>query len=48
LGRQVVKAFEESGWTTKGAGFARANGTSILKIDLGVAAEVERALADVK
>jgi len=48
LGRQVVKAFEESSWMTKGTGFARANGTSILKIDLGVAAEVERALADVK
>jgi len=48
LGRQVVKAFAENGWTVKGTGFSRADGTSILKVDLGNADEVKRALGDLK
>lgn len=48
LGRQVVNAFAENDWTFKGTGFSRADGTSILKVDLGNADEVKRALDDVK
>ncbi len=48
LGRQVFKAFEKSDWTVKGTGFSRADGTTILKVDLSNEAEIERALDDVK
>jgi hypothetical protein len=49
LGRQVFKAFNETnGYTAKGTGFTRADGTSILKVDLGKPSEIEKALDDVK
>lgn len=44
LGRQVAKAFERKNWTVKGTGFSRADGVSILKVDLENAAEVDKAL----
>ena len=48
LGRQVVKAFASHDWTVKGTGFSRADGVNILKVDLANAAEVEKALEEVK
>ena len=48
LGRQVTKAFSDSHWNVKGTGFSRADGTSILKVDLGNAAEIEKALEETK
>ena len=48
LGRQVVKAFEQEGWDVKGTGYSRANGTSVLKVDLGNETEVIKALDDSK
>ncbi|KAK4137667.1 NAD(P)-binding protein [Trichocladium antarcticum] len=48
LGRQVVKAFASHGWTVKGTGFSRADGSSILKVDLSNPAEIEKVLDDVK
>ena len=48
LGRQVVRAFEHQEWTVKGTGFSRADGVSILKVDLNQASEVQKALEDVK
>lgn len=44
LGRQVARAFARNDWTAKGTGFSRADGVSVLKVDLGDAAEVEEAL----
>jgi len=49
LGRQVFKAFDESnGWTARGTGFSRADGTNILKVDLSNAPDIEKALDNVK
>ncbi|KAL1836706.1 hypothetical protein VTJ49DRAFT_4751 [Mycothermus thermophilus] len=48
LGRQVAKAFAFHDWTVKGTGFSRADGKSILKVDLSDAGEVERVLDEVK
>lgn len=48
LGRQVFKVFEESNWTAKGTGFSRADGTTILKVDLEDTSEIEKALENVK
>ncbi|KAH6652176.1 hypothetical protein BKA67DRAFT_660938 [Truncatella angustata] len=48
LGRQVVRAFERKDWTVKGTGFSRADGTSILKIDLGSASDIEKTLETVR
>ncbi|KAK4159366.1 hypothetical protein QBC43DRAFT_222223 [Cladorrhinum sp. PSN259] len=48
LGRQVVKAFAKNDWAVKGTGFSRADGTSILRVDLGSSDEVKKALDDVK
>lgn len=48
LGRQVTKAFADSHWDVKGTGYSRADGKSILKVDLGNAAEIEKALEEVK
>jgi len=48
LGRQVLRAFERSTWAAKGTGLSRADGESILKVDLGNDAEIERVLDDVK
>jgi len=48
LGRQVAKAFERGDWTVKGTGYSRADGISVLKVDLQNGAEVEKALDAVK
>ena len=48
LGRQVLKAFDAAGWTAKGTGFSRADGNTIVKVDLGSAAEVEGVLDSVR
>ncbi|KAK5662775.1 hypothetical protein OQA88_6183 [Cercophora sp. LCS_1] len=48
LGRQVTKVFRNSDWDVKGTGFSRADGTSILKVDLSNADDVEKALEETK
>lgn len=48
LGRQVVRAFERSNWNVKGTGYSRADGVSVLKVDLVKAEEVASALDNVK
>ncbi|GAB1314390.1 hypothetical protein MFIFM68171_04600 [Madurella fahalii] len=48
LGRQVVKAFASNNWSVKATGFSRADGTSILKVDLANAAEIEKVLDEQK
>lgn len=48
LGRQVVKAFGKKDWNARGTGFSRADGATILKVDLASASEVERALDNIK
>ncbi|KAI0016972.1 hypothetical protein F4780DRAFT_757075 [Xylariomycetidae sp. FL0641] len=48
LGRQVVRAFDDQSWSVTGTGFSRADGQSILKVDLGNAPEVEATLDKVK
>ena len=44
LGRQVITAFEKQGWTSKGTGYSRADGVTILKVDLGDETAVKRAI----
>lgn len=44
LGRQVLKAFARRDWTAKGTGLSRADGATILKVDLASHEEVEKAL----
>lgn len=48
LGRQVVKAFERANWSVKGTGYSRADGVSVLKVNLESASDVEKALDQVK
>lgn len=48
LGRQVLRAFARRDWTAKGTGLSRADGATILKVDLATAQEVEKALNAVK
>ena len=50
LGRQIVKRFQDPGrhWTVKGSGLSRADGATILRVDLGKEAEVEASLDSVK
>ncbi|KAI0389778.1 NAD(P)-binding protein [Xylariaceae sp. FL0594] len=48
LGRQVATAFRETGWNVKGTGYSRADGASILKVDLSKPTEVEATLGTVK
>ena len=48
LGREVVKAFERSEWSAKGTGLSRADGSSILKVDLSNVDEVRAALDTTK
>ena len=48
LGRQVVKAFDFHNWDIKGTGFSRADGTTVLKLDLSQGAEVEKILEETK
>lgn len=48
LGRQILRAFERSNWSAKGTGFSRADGHSILKLDLGDDAETQNVLDAVK
>lgn len=47
LGRQVLKAFEEAGWSAVGTGFSR-SGPSIRKLDLADASAVSTLLDEVK
>lgn len=44
LGRQIHRAFVRRDWTAKGTGFSRADGTTVLKVDLASELEVEKAL----
>ncbi|CAK7565116.1 MAG: hypothetical protein SEPTF4163_003025 [Sporothrix epigloea] len=44
LGRQVVRAFQQAGWDVTGTAFSRANGTSLIKVDLEDAAAIKDAL----
>ncbi len=48
LGRQVVQVFQEGGWTVRGTGFSRADGISVLKVDLEKISQVEKALDEAK
>ncbi|KAI2643187.1 NAD(P)-binding protein [Xylaria nigripes] len=48
LGRQVLKAFERADWNVKGTGHSRADGSTILKVDLAKPNEVETALDKIK
>lgn len=48
LGRQVVRAFERNQWHVKGTGLSRADGQSVLKVDLADAAQVEKTLDETK
>ncbi|KAF2964461.1 hypothetical protein GQX73_g9118 [Xylaria multiplex] len=48
LGRQVVRAFERGDWSVKGTGHSRADGSTILKVDLAKPNEAEAALDRVK
>ena len=48
LGRQVLRAFVRRDWTAKGTGFSRADGVSILKVDLASSPDVEKALDAVR
>ena len=48
LGRQVVRAFERRQWRARGTGLSRADGAQVLRVDLGSAAEVEKALDEVR
>lgn len=48
LGRQVFKVFTRQDWDVKGTGFSRADGASILKVDLASTAEVAETLETVK
>ncbi|KIH87942.1 hypothetical protein SPBR_05154 [Sporothrix brasiliensis 5110] len=47
LGRQVVRAFGDDGWTVTGTAFSRANGTTLRKVDLEDASAVEAVLESV-
>ena len=48
LGRAVASAFESAKWSVQGTGFTRASPPKTLKVDLTDAAEVEKAIDDVK
>ncbi|EJT77308.1 methionine adenosyltransferase 2 subunit beta [Gaeumannomyces tritici R3-111a-1] len=49
LGREVVRAFQDKkGWAVTGAAFSRADGVSILKVDLGNVVEIEKALDKIR
>ncbi|KAI0205128.1 hypothetical protein F4808DRAFT_410579 [Astrocystis sublimbata] len=48
LGREVVKAFERAEWDVKGTGHSRADGSTVLKLDLAKRDEVEAVLDQVK
>ncbi len=48
LGRQVMRAFDLDGWKVTGTAFSRADGKTLLRINLENTAEVEQALDAVK
>lgn len=48
LGRQVVRAFEQDGWSVTGTAFSRANGTTLRKVDLEDGSAVSAVLEDVQ
>lgn len=47
LGRQVLKVFEHKDWEAKGTGFSRADGASIIKVDLTSSAELAKLIETV-
>ncbi|KAJ2994545.1 hypothetical protein NUW58_g1529 [Xylaria curta] len=47
LGRQVLRAFERADWNVKGTGHSRADGSTVLKVDLAKPNEVEAMLGNV-
>lgn len=48
LGRQILKAFEDAGWTGVGTGFSRAQPPKLRKLDLCNQSEIVALLDDVK
>lgn len=48
LGRQVIRAFDNAGWTVVGTGFSRATPPSILKLDLEDQDAIENTLDEIK
>lgn len=48
LGRQVMTVFKRQEWNVVGTGFSRAEPPAILKLDLGLEAEVARIIEEVK
>jgi hypothetical protein len=48
LGRQILRAFQRNDWDAKGTGHSRADGQTILKLDLSNDAEIEKTLSDIK
>lgn len=48
LGRQVLKAFDDAGWTAIGTGFSRASPPKIRKLDIRDADAVTQALDELK
>lgn len=49
LGREVVAAFKlRDGWTVKGAGYSRADGVDILKLDLESGADIAKTLDEIR
>lgn len=48
LGRQVLKAFDDAGWESVGAGFSRASPPRIRKVDIQQESDVAGLLDDVK
>lgn len=48
LGRQVLKVFARKDWDAKGTGLSRADGVSVLRLDLTEGEEIERVLDSVE
>lgn len=48
LGRQILRAFQRKDWNAKGTGLSRADGQTILKLDLSNVAEIEKVLDEVR
>ena len=48
LGREVVRVFELRDWTVKGTGLSRADGVSIISLNLSQEIEVKKVLDQVK
>jgi S-adenosylmethionine synthetase len=48
LGRQILKAFENAGWSTTGTGFSRGAPPKIVKVDIQDENEVTKVLDEVR